>query len=150
MCKLQAEKYNIFKNESKTHSKNYNTFKLIKSEETENAYQQQLHENLCEIECTSCENIRASITDAATKKIGLTKYNKNHQTYNPVVERLSNQQKELRISSIVNNEKMSQLKTQCNRILHDIAIILNGHKNREIDNLASEIDKYHNDNTKIY
>ena len=90
-----------------------------------------------------------SATNAATKKIGLTKYNKNHGTYYPVVERLSNQQKELRISSIVNNEKMRQLKTQCNRILHDIAIVLNGGKNREIDNLASEIDK-HNDNTKIY
>ena len=149
MCKLQAEKYNIFKNESETHSKSYNTFKVIKSEETKNAYQQQLHENLCETKYTSCENIRGSITNAATKKIGLTKYNENHGTYYPVVERLSNQQKELRISSIVNNEKMRQLKTQCNRILHDIAIVLNGGKNREIDNLASEIDK-HNDNTKIY
>lgn len=90
MCKLQAEKYNIFKNESKTHSKNYNTFKLIKSEETENAYQQQLHENLCEIECTSCENIRASITDAATKTIDFTKNNKNQRIYKHVVQQLSN------------------------------------------------------------
>ena len=62
MCKLQAEKYNIFKNESETHSKSYNTFKVIKSEETKNAYQQQLHENLCETKYTSCENIRGSIS----------------------------------------------------------------------------------------
>ena len=29
-------------------------------------------------------------------------------------------------------------------------IMLNKEKNRELDNLASEIDKRHNDNTKIY
>ena len=104
------------------------------------------------MECTSLENIRASITDAATKTIDFTKNNKNHRIHNPVVERLSNQQKELRlcISSTVNNEKVIELKTQRNRILHDIANILSEHKNRERDNLASEIDKYHNDNTKMY
>ena len=56
----------------------------MKSEETKNAYQQQLHENLCKMECTSWENIRVSITDAATKTIGFTKNNKNHRIYNPV------------------------------------------------------------------
>ena len=38
ICKLQVEKYNILKNVNKTHSKSYNTFQLIKSEETKNAY----------------------------------------------------------------------------------------------------------------
>ena len=47
ICKLQVEKYLIFKNTNKTHSKSYNTFQFIKSEETKNAYQKQLHENLC-------------------------------------------------------------------------------------------------------
>ena len=40
ICKLQVEKYNIFKNVNKTHSKSYNTIQLTKSEETKNAYQQ--------------------------------------------------------------------------------------------------------------
>ena len=39
---------------------------------------------------------------------------------------------------------------QSNVIVHDIANMLNEDKNRELDNLASEIDKCHNDNTKIY
>ena len=103
------------------------------------------------MECISWENIRASIADAETKAIGFTKNNKNHRIQNPVVERLLNQQKELRlrISSTVNNEKMRELKTQCNRILHDIAKMLNEDMNCELDNLASEINKYHNDNTKM-
>ena len=42
------------------------------------------------------------------------------------------------------------MKTQRNRILHDITNILNEDKNRELDNLAPEIDKCHNDNTKMY
>ena len=100
----------------------------------------------------SWENIRASITDAATKTIAFTKNNKNHRIRNSVVERLSNQQKKLclRISSTVTNEKVLELKRQGNRILHDIASILNEDMNREIDNLASEIDKCHDDNTKMY
>ena len=39
ICKMQVEKYNNFKNVSKTQSKSYNTFQLIKSEETINAFQ---------------------------------------------------------------------------------------------------------------
>ena len=64
---------------------------------------------------------------------------------------VSNQQKEfrLRIGSTVNNEKVRELKKQCNRI-YDIANMLNENKNREIDILASEIGKHHNDNTKMY
>ena len=42
------------------------------------------------------------------------------------------------------------MKTQRNRILHDITNILNEEKNRELDNLAPEIDKCHNGNTKMY
>ena len=67
--------------------------------------------------------------------------------HSPVVERLSNQQKGLllRISFTVNNEKVIELKTQRNRVLHDIDNILNEDKNRELDDLASEIGKCHND-----
>ena len=79
VCKLQVKKYVIFKNVNKTHSKSYNTSKLIKSQETKNAYQHQLHKNFCKMECISLENILASITDAATKTIGFTKNNKNHR-----------------------------------------------------------------------
>ena len=147
ICKLQLEKYIIFKNANKTHSKSYNTFQLKQSEETKNSYHQQLHENLCTMECNSWENIWASITDAATKTIGFTKNNKKHRIHSPVVERLSNQQKGLllRISFTVNNEKVIELKTQRNRVLHDIDNILNEDKNRELDDLASEIRKCHND-----
>ena len=104
------------------------------------------------MECTSSENIRASITDRATKTTGVTKNYKNHQKHNPVVKRLSNQQKErrLQISSTANNEKVSELKTQRKIILLDIANISNEGKNCSLDNLASEIDKCHNDNTKMY
>ena len=104
ICKLQVQKYNIFKNANKTHS---NIIQLIKSDETKNAYQQQLHENLYKMECTSWGNPRASITDAAMKTIGFTKNDKNHRIHNPVVELLSNQQKELRlrINSTVNTSR---------------------------------------------
>ena len=76
----------------------------------------------------------------------------NHRIQNPIIEFLSNQQKELpfRISSRVNNEKLSELKTQRNRILHDTANILNEDKNHELGNLASKIDKCNNDNPKMY
>ena len=102
--------------------------------------------------CTSLENIRASITDAAMKTIGFAKNNKIHWIHNPVVERLSNQQKELRlrITSTVNNEMVIELERQHNRIIHDIANILNEDKYREFDNLASKIGKCHNDNTQMY
>ena len=104
------------------------------------------------MECTWSENIRASITDRATKTTGVTKNYKNHRKHNPVVKRLSNQQKErrLHISPTANNEKVSELKTQRKIILHDIANISNEGKNRSLENLASEIDKCHNDNTKMY
>ena len=52
------------------------------------------------------------------------------------------------ISSTVNNEKARELKTQRNRIFHDIANILNEDKIRELDNLASEIDKCHTRTSK--
>ena len=135
----------MFKNPNKPHSKTNNTLQLIKSEEIKNAYQQQLHENLCKRKCTSWEHSLASITDAATKTIDFTQNSKNHQRHNPVVERLSNQQKEfsLRISSTVNNENAKELKTQRNRILHDIANIFSQDKNRKLDNLVSAIDKCH-------
>ena len=44
---------------------------------------------------------------------------------------------------------MTELKTQRNRILHDITNILNEDKNGKLDNLALEIDKCHN-NAKMY
>ena len=76
----------------------------------------------------------------------------NHRIQNPITEFSSNQQKELpfRISSRVNNEKVSELKTQRNRILHDTANTLNEDKNHELGNLASKIDKCNNDNAKMY
>ena len=39
---------------------------------------------------------------------------------------------------------------QLNGILHHIANMLNEDKNCELDNLASETDKFLNDNTKLY
>ena len=39
---------------------------------------------------------------------------------------------------------------QLNGILHHIANMLNEDKNCELDNLASEKDKFLNDNTKLY
>ena len=45
---------------------------------------------------------------------------------------------------------MRELKTQRNRILHDIANMLNENKNCELDNLASETNKFLNYNTKMY
>ena len=42
------------------------------------------------------------------------------------------------------------MKTEHSRILHDIANMLSEDKNRELDILASEIDKYHTDDTKLY
>ena len=104
------------------------------------------------MKCASWEHILASITDAATKTTDFTHNSQNHQIHIPVVERLSNQQKELslRISSTVNNEKAKELKTQRNRILHDIANIFSQDKNRRLDNLVPAIDKCHNDNTKMY
>ena len=142
--KLQVENYDIFKNLNQTHSESYNTFQLIKWEESKNAYQQQLHENLCKMGCSSRKNIRAIFIVAATKTIGFTSNNRNHRIHNPVVERLSNQQKEVRprISSTVNNEKVKELKAQRNRILRDIANVLNEDKN-------CELDKCHIDN-KMY
>ena len=81
--------------------------------------------------CTSWENIRASITNAATKTIGFTKNKRIHRSNNPVAERLSNQQKELRLhfTSTVNNEKVRKLKTQRPNVLNE-------DKNRKRDNLA--------------
>ena len=35
-------------------------------------------------------------------------------------------------------------------MLHDIASMLYEEKNRQLDNLASEINKCHNDKTKMY
>ena len=66
--------------------------------------------NLCNMECALWENIRANITDAATKTICFTKNNKMYRMHNPVVERLSNQYKEfcLRISSIVHSQKFQE------------------------------------------
>ena len=85
--------------------------------------------------CSSRKNIRARFTVAATKTICFTSNNRNNRLHNPVVERLSNQQKEvrLRISFTVNNEKVRELKAQRNRILRDIANVLNEDKNRELD-----------------
>ena len=104
ICKLQVEKYNVFKNISKIHSNNYNTFQLIKSEETKNGYQQQFHEKFCKITCTSKGNIRSSITNAAAKETIDFSKNKNYRIHN-LVERLSNQQEEFRlcISTTVSN-----------------------------------------------
>ena len=42
------------------------------------------------------------------------------------------------------------MKTQRNRRLHDITNRLNGDNVLELDNLALEIGKCHNDNTKMY
>ena len=124
---MQVEKHNIFKDASKTHSKSYNTFQLIKSEETKNVYQKQLHKNVM-----YCMSKYPSQYHRCSKKNNWShQNNKNHRIHSSVVELLSDQLKELRLrfSSTVNNEKVIELKTQRNRILHDIANILNEDKN---------------------
>ena len=102
--------------------------------------------------CISWKNIRARITDAATKTIGFTKNYENHRIHNSLIECLSNPQKELdlRISSTVKNEKVIELKIQRNRVLHDIAKILNKERSHKFVNLASGTDKCYNDNTKMH
>ena len=104
------------------------------------------------MEHTSWENTKRVSPTAVTKTVGFTNQNKNNRIENPAGERLSNQRKKLRlcISTTINNEKVRELKTQCNRILHDIASILNEDKNRELYNLALEIHKCHNNNAKIW
>ena len=54
--KLQIEKYNIFKNIKQNTQQDLQHLPAYKLEEAKN-YQQELHENLCKMECTSWENI---------------------------------------------------------------------------------------------
>ena len=152
ICKLSTKKYDIYKNNKNEHTKQFNIQELTKSQEMQIAYQQNLETKLKKDDTSVWKNIEESITNAATEAVGFTKKIRNNRAYNPQVEQLSIRQKQLRLQISNTNDvvKAKELKQERNNILHNIANILNEEKNRELDQMATNIDANYHNNTKMY
>ena len=152
ICRMSIEKYKIFKNNTNQQvTKHFDINELAKSEEKQIIYQYTLDQKLQQIESNNYRQLEKCILSSAAETIGYRKKFQNQRTYNPEVEILSNNLKQLRLQFSENKDpvKIKQLKQQRNLVLHEISKKLNEDKNNELDQIAEKIDKS-KDNTKMY
>ena len=155
ICRVKIGDYEIFRVHNKQIAKKYNTKLLICNEEMRNKFASEVHSYLNEQNNNniqpSWEKTRTILTTSAEKTVGLADMKHHGHIHNPVIEKLSIQQKNIRleISECTNSNKIADLKSKRNQILHEITQTLNKQKNDELNSIASEINKS-KDNAKMY
>ena len=97
------------------------------------------------------ENVAKNITEVAKEVVGFRMSNKNNRQNNSGVQKLSEEQKEIRlqISTCKDTEKREELKLKRNKIMHKIKTMLEADKEIELNHKIDDIEKT-KDNTKMF
>ena len=141
--------YNTNKNSSPV-KRRFNTQKLVHCKETALKYQTELSESIIKSRSKgirSIEKLKDSIREIAEKHIGYKEVTKNRQVDDEEVNRLSKEQKCLRLA-IQNSEdpkKIEKLKSERKQILKTMEKRIKKLKGEEIDRLVNEIEKAKDD-----
>ena len=153
VCRMSIEPYEIFKLKKDINSTKFNTTALTNDAEVKLRYQHSLSEKieLIQIEDLSWSNLQECIVESATSTIGMEKEHGKKRRHNADIELLSTKQKQIRmqINNTDDNVKVTALRGQRNKILHEIAKILIDEKNKEIEEKLREIDNM-SDSTKMF
>ena len=130
ICKMSINRYKLFKNKPKANRKQIDSAELARNKQKQQIYKVALENKLSQTETTNWKQIEQAIIETATETVGYKQKHQRHRVHNPEIERLSRQQKEIRlaISQTDNNDKVKELKQQRNRILHQIENSLNEQK----------------------
>ena len=158
VTKLDIQMSKIFPNNNKEKiSKPFNT-NMFQDNDIKNEYKHKLKTEIVQVQ-KSNDSCNEKWKKACKAMIGVAKctigfkksIDKHLDIYSQKVENLSNKQKELR-QKIMNcqvTEKVRALKSERNKILHEIHQEVKKEQERELNRKMDEIDKLHGD-TKIY
>ena len=96
------------------------------------------------------QNIATICKESAKKVLGITKNNKEHQ--HPELERLSNEQKELRIQidASVDKGKRIEMKKDRNKIMNKIKSLVKKTENEKLETELKELERHKNDSNKCH
>ena len=141
VCRVRIKPYILFKQFKKFQQKTFNCYPLVNDQNALVKYQTTLKDNLHN------QNMKLAITETAEEVLGYnTKHGKNRNHDNEI-EKMSKQQNELRlqISNCKCVKTVRHLKTQRNKILHNISHQIKKNVERELDKKLHEINTIKND-----
>ena len=126
--------------------KQFNSYILAADKEKREEYSSKLKERIESLQEDeiSWENVANHITEAAKEVVGFRTSNKNNRQNNSGVQKLSEEQKEIRlqISTCKDTEKRKELKLKRNRIImHKIKTMLEADKEIELNHKIDDIEK---------
>ena len=146
-CKMEVDLHRLYKQKVSNKNKIYNCSMLVNDKEKQAEYQKEVETKINQLDNKKMEwkVVQAKICEAAESTIGYSKSqnNNNNRLEDREVEKLSIQQKELKlkINNCKDTEKMRTMKTERNRILHQIKKKLRKLKEKCLDEKIKEIDE---------
>ena len=154
VCKTNIEPYNVYRPPKKESIKHFNIHNLVNDADIKTNYQNELNNQINSLENENYEKpqtaidywnkIKNAILTTAENTIGYVKQrkNKNNRKWDPQIEKLSQEQKQLRIQINNSNSVVMQkdLKKKRNTILRDIHARNLEIKEKEINNKLEEIN----------
>lgn len=126
-------------------NKKYNIQILINDQNKQKEFREQLDKNVDKEESKKWNNITSATQKTAEKVLGFTKREAKIKMYSPVVEKLSNEQKEYRLKIIQTKDiqTLKELKNKRNKIMKMIKKEVKAQNEKKIDEIANSIQ---NDN----
>ena len=151
---MKVSQYNIYlqqnkKKEAISNRIDYN--KLVNDQRVKEQYQQKLRENLELCNKESWKDVSQTIIKTAENTVGFVKRNQKNSKSDHEIEALSEEQKKLKlkIDQCQDHNKICEMKTQRNNIMHQIQNKIHENQEKEIDKVITEIEET-KDNTKMY
>ena len=142
VSRMHLELYKIYKPANKPKTKQYNCSLLTSDIDKREQYQNKLRNKLEHIdEDIDWDTVKNCIVETATETIGYNKLHRNKRPHNLEIEQMSSKQKDLRIqiSNCNNIDKVKEMKTERNQLLHKIKRKLIEQKEKDLDNKIKEM-----------
>ena len=145
--------YKIYKPQKVTAEKQFNSYLLVNDLAKREEYRNKLEERLGMLkeDKITWENAANQITAAAHEVVGIRISNKSNRPDNPEIRELSEKQKDLRlkIAACKNSEKRKELKSERNKIMHEIKSTIEIDKDIQLNQKVDEIAKA-KDSTQMF
>lgn len=144
ITKLRTSWFEVYRKVNSTkHNNNrkYNIQILINDQNKQKEFREQLDKNIDKEESKKWNNITSAIQKTAEKVLGFTKREAKSKMYSPVVEKLSNEQKEYRmkIEQTKDIQTLKELKNKRNKIMKMIKKEVKAQNEKKIDEIANSI-----------
>ena len=133
--------HHLYKKENKRRDKPFNSQLLTMHEDIRNQYKTELKSKI--LQQTEWNDIQKSIISTAKVTIGyLNRVHNSNHIYCDEIAILSQQQKHLRqkISNCKEVEKLNNMKTERNKVLHQMQDKVKKHKEHLLENKLSDIN----------